>query len=27
MTRLAQEAVDRYLESFGGAVTVIREAE
>ena len=26
MTRLAQEAVDRYLEGFGGAAMVIREA-
>lgn len=26
MTRLAQEAVDRYLEGFGGAEMVIREA-
>jgi len=26
MTRLAQVAVDRYLEGFGGAAMVIREA-
>jgi len=26
MTWLAQEAVDRYLEGFGGAAMVIREA-
>ena len=26
MTRLAQEAVDRYLAEFGGAAMVIREA-